>query len=100
MEARLGKKGKREYVQTFPLVVVAHAIDDALRLPAISFDAVKHLLRVSAKVDVLPERDYKPASAIAVVIIAPSEVRSCVIRFPISYEAPDHPCLDFGLRVF
>jgi transposase len=50
MEARLGKKGKREYVQTlrllemFPLPEVARAIDDALRLGAISFDAVKHLL--------------------------------------------------------
>jgi transposase len=50
MEARLGKKGKREYVQTlrlletFPLVDVSHAIDDALRLGVISFDAVKHLL--------------------------------------------------------
>ena len=50
MEARLGKKGKREYVQvlrlleTFPLVEVSMAIDDALRLGAISFDAVKHLL--------------------------------------------------------
>jgi len=50
MEARPGKKGKREYVQmlrlleTFPLPEVARAIDDALRLGAISFDAVKHLL--------------------------------------------------------
>ena len=50
MEARLGKKGKREYVQvlrlleTFPLAEVSAAIDDALRLGAISFDAVKHLL--------------------------------------------------------
>jgi DNA replication protein DnaC len=50
MEARLGKKGKREYVQTlrlletFALPEVARAIDDALRLGAISFDAVKHLL--------------------------------------------------------
>ena len=50
MEARLGKKGKREYVQvlrlleTFPLAEVSLAIDDALRLGAISFDAVKHLL--------------------------------------------------------
>jgi transposase len=50
MEARLGKKGKREYVQTlrlletFALPEVSRAIDDALRLPAISFDAVKHLL--------------------------------------------------------
>ena len=50
MEARLGKKGKREYVQvlrlleTFALAEVARAIDDALRMGAISFDAVKHLL--------------------------------------------------------
>jgi transposase len=50
MEARLSKKGKREYVQvlrlleTFALREVAAAIDDALRLGTISFDAVKHLL--------------------------------------------------------
>ncbi len=50
MEARLGKKGKREYVQTlrlletFPLSEVEHAIDGALKLGAISFNAVKHLL--------------------------------------------------------
>ena len=50
MEARLGKKGKREYVQTlrlletFALPDVSRAIDDALRLGAISVDAVKHLL--------------------------------------------------------
>jgi transposase len=50
MEARLGKKGKREYVQvlrlleTFPLAEISPAIDDALRTGTISFDAVKHLL--------------------------------------------------------
>jgi hypothetical protein len=50
MEARLGKKGKREYVQvlrlleTFPLQEVSPAIQEALRLGAISLDAVKHLL--------------------------------------------------------
>jgi transposase len=50
MEARLSKKGKREYVQvlrlleTFARADVAAAIDDALRLGTISFDAVKHLL--------------------------------------------------------
>jgi transposase len=50
LEARLGKKGKREYVQvlrlleTFALAEVTRAIEDALRLGAISFDAVKHLL--------------------------------------------------------
>jgi hypothetical protein len=50
MEARLGKKGKRECVQvlrlleTFLLAEVEQAIDDALRMGTISFDAVKHLL--------------------------------------------------------
>jgi transposase len=50
LEARLGKRGKREYVQvlrlleTFPLEEVSLAIQDALRMRAISFDAVKHLL--------------------------------------------------------
>ncbi len=50
MEARLGKAGKREYVQvlrlleTFPLTEVTAAVHQALRLGAIGFDAVKHLV--------------------------------------------------------
>jgi hypothetical protein len=50
LQARLGKPGKREYVQvlrlleTFPLEVVHAAIADALRLGAIGYDAVKHLV--------------------------------------------------------
>jgi transposase len=50
MEARLGKKGKREFVQvlrlreTFGLAEVERAIEDALRMGTLSFDAVKHLL--------------------------------------------------------
>ena len=50
MEARLGKRGRREYVQvlrlleTFTPDEVHRAVRDALRLRAISFDAVKHLL--------------------------------------------------------
>jgi hypothetical protein len=54
LEARLSQKnrcaaGKREYVQvlrlieTFPLATVHGAVRDALRLGAISYDAVKHL---------------------------------------------------------
>ncbi len=54
LEARLSQKnrcaaGKREYVQvlrlleTFPLAIVHGAVRDALRLSAISYDAVKHL---------------------------------------------------------
>ena len=50
LEARLSQGGKREYVQvlrlleTFSLVEVTLAIEDALRLGTISYDAVKHLL--------------------------------------------------------
>jgi len=50
LEARLKKHGGREYVQvlrlleTFSLEELTHAIDDALQLGTIGFDAVKHLL--------------------------------------------------------
>ncbi|MEE8293920.1 MAG: IS21 family transposase [Kiloniellales bacterium] len=50
MEARMGKPGKREYVQvlrlmeTFRLADVEGAIGDVLKLGAIGFDAVKHLV--------------------------------------------------------
>jgi transposase len=50
LEARLKKHGSREYVQvlrlmeTFALEEVTRAIEDALLMGAISFDAVRHLL--------------------------------------------------------
>jgi transposase len=50
MEARQGKRGRREYVQvlrlmeTFSLAEVAAAVRQALVLRAIGFDAVKHLV--------------------------------------------------------
>jgi hypothetical protein len=50
LEARLKKHGSREYVQvlrlmeTFALAEVTRAIEDALKLGTISFDAVRHLL--------------------------------------------------------
>ena len=50
MEARLGKRGRREYVQvlrlleTFSISEVAAGIRQALHFPAIAFDAVKHLV--------------------------------------------------------
>ena len=50
LEARMGKPGKREYVQvlrlleTFALAEVQLAVRDALKLGAIGFDAVKHLV--------------------------------------------------------
>ena len=50
LESRMGRRGKREYVQvlrlleTFSQQEVAAAARDAIRLGALSFDAVKHLL--------------------------------------------------------
>jgi transposase len=50
LEARLHKQAAREYIQvlrlleTFALEQVTAAIEDALRLKTISFDAVRHLL--------------------------------------------------------
>ncbi len=50
MEARMGKAGKREYVQvlrlmeSFPAHEVEAGVRDVLRLGAIGFDAVKHLV--------------------------------------------------------
>ena len=49
LESRMGRRGKREFVQvlrlleTFSMSEVHAAIKDALRLGAVSFDAVKHL---------------------------------------------------------
>ena len=46
----MGRRGKREFMQVLRLLEnfshqeVHHAVQDALRLGAISFDAVKHLL--------------------------------------------------------
>ena len=50
LEARLKKHAGREYIQvlrlmeTFALAEVTSAVEDAMRLGAISFDAVRHLL--------------------------------------------------------
>ena len=53
LEARMGKAGKREWrrrrpgapwLETFRLEEVEGAVGDALRLGAIGFDAVKHLV--------------------------------------------------------
>ena len=50
LEARMGTKGKREFVRVLRLMEdfsppeVHHAVREALRLGAVGFDAVKHLL--------------------------------------------------------
>ena len=50
VRSRMGKRGKREYVQVLRLMEnfrkeeVHEAVKDALKLGAINFDAIKHLL--------------------------------------------------------
>ena len=50
MESRMGRRGKREYVQVLRLLEsfsqqeVTASVKDAIRLGALSFDAVKHLV--------------------------------------------------------
>jgi len=81
MESRMGKKGKREYVQvlrlieTFKLKDVLAGVREAMRLQAISFDAVKHLLlchieKRPARLDLegypyLPKAKVKTTSAVS-----------------------------------
>ena len=80
LEARMGKAGKREYVQvlrlleTFVLKELHGAIRDALRLGAIGYDAVKHLVlcRVERRpprldLDVYP---YLPRARVATTTAA------------------------------
>ena len=75
LEARMGKSGKREYVQvlrlleTFDLEALHGAVKDALRLGAIGYDAVKHLVlcrieRRPAKLD-LDVYPYLPRANVA-----------------------------------
>ena len=50
LESRMGRRGKREFVQVLRLMEnfrtqdVVEGVRDALRLGAVSFDAVKHLV--------------------------------------------------------
>ena len=75
LETRLGKRGKREYVQilrlleTFPMELVRTAAQEAWRWQALSFDAVKHLLlcRLEQKPPRLDLENYPylPAAQVA-----------------------------------
>ena len=80
LEARMGKNGKREYVQvlrlmeTFELKDVHGAVRDALRLGWIGYDAVKHLLL--CRIDRRPPRldldvyPYLPRARVATTAAA------------------------------
>ena len=60
LESRMGRRGKREFVQVLRLMEnfrtqeVYEGVRDALRLGAISFDAIKHL--VLCRIEGRPQR--------------------------------------------
>ena len=60
LEARMGNRGKREFIQVLRLMeaapkeIVAGAVNDAIRLGAIGFDAVKQI--VLARIEKRPPR--------------------------------------------
>jgi hypothetical protein len=84
LEARLGKRGKREYIQMlrllehFPIELVHQATLDALRLQAISFDALKHLVlcRLEERPARLDLRDYPHLPLAQVTTTAPKDYLS------------------------
>ena len=80
LEARMGKSGKREYVQilrlleTFELDALHGAVKDALRLGANGYDAVKHL--VLCRIEQRPPRldpdvyPYLPRARVTTTVAA------------------------------
>jgi transposase len=84
MEVRLAKHGRREFVQvlrlleTFTMAEVSAAAREALRIPAISFDAVKHLLlcAIECRVPKLDLENYPhlPAAEVALTRAADYQV--------------------------
>ena len=90
LEARLKKHGSREYVQvlrlmeTFDLEEVARAIEDALQLGTISFDAVKHLLlcRIERRPPRLDMENYPTCRWLRFAPHKPPTIWHCCRRRP------------------
>jgi transposase len=80
LEARMGNRGKREFIQVLRLMeaaskeVVAEAVNDAIRLGAIGFDAVKQI--VLARIEKRPARlnlaayPYLPQTSVRTTVAA------------------------------
>lgn len=85
LEARQGKRGKREYVQIlrlleiFPLDLVQRAAADAYQWQAISFDAVKHLLlcHLEQKLPRLDLKNYPHLPTANVAMTLAQDYSSC-----------------------
>jgi hypothetical protein len=90
MEVRLAKHGRREFVQvlrlleTFSMAEVSAAARQALRIPAISFDAVKHLLlcAIECRVPKLDLENYPhlPVAEVALTRAADYQVLLAEVR--------------------
>ncbi len=85
LEARLGNRGRREFIQvlrlleTMPLAIVAEAVRDAIKLGAVAFDAVKLIALAieqrPARLDLtayphLPKMDVKTTCAADYAVLA------------------------------
>ena len=90
LEARMGNRGKREFIQVLrlleamPLEVVSFAVTEAIRIGAIGFDAVKlialaRIERRPARLDLsayphLPRTTVRTTSAADYTVLLPEEV--------------------------
>jgi hypothetical protein len=90
LEARLNKHGSREYVQvlrlmeTFSIKEVTCAVEDALLLGTISFDAVKHLLlcRIERRPPRLDMDNYPHLPIAAVRMTQASDYMTILVEVP------------------
>ena len=90
MEARLGKRGRREYVQVlllmkiFPMDEVAAAAQQALQMRAIAFDAVKHLLlcAIEQRPPKLDLENYPHLPAAEVSLTRPADYQVLLTQAP------------------
>jgi hypothetical protein len=87
LETRMGTQGRKEYIQvlrlmeTFGDVEVAVAVEDALRLSAISYDAVKHL--VLAKIERRAQRlDLSAYPFLPQATVGTTDVRDYLALLP------------------
>ncbi len=96
MEARMGNAGRREFIQVLRLLEnfhqhqVEHAVADALRLSAISFDAVKMLLL--ARLENRPARldlTFYPYLPAATVGTTDARAYLGLIASPCSISSPE-----------
>lgn len=95
LEARLGRRGKREYIQClrllecFPLEIVQGALQEALRLQAISFDALKHLVlcRIEQRPARLDLENYPHLPVAQVATTAAADYLSLLSSTPLASTA-------------